>query len=82
MRGTPMGKTQSASEAVIDAVARRAGVDPLELSTPLYDAVDPDELDALLDGASPSSRSPVSVTFRYHGYTITIDSDLTVTVAE
>ena len=82
MRATPMGKPHSASEAVIDAVARRVGVDPIELETPLYDAVDPDELDALLDGANRAGRSTVEVTFRYHGYIVTVDGDLTVTVTE
>ena len=72
----------SASAAVIDAVARRAAIDPVELETPLYDAIDPDQLNALVDGAGRSNRSPVEVTFRYHGYTVTVDSDLAVTVAE
>lgn len=82
MGPTPMATPQSASEAVIEAVARRAGVDPLDLKTPLYDAIDPDELDVLLDGAGRAGRSPVEVTFRYHGYTVTIDGDLTVTLTE
>jgi len=82
MGGTPMANKQTASEAVIDAVAGRAGVDPLELEPPLYDAVDPGELDALLDGARRPTRSPVQVTFRYRGYTVTVDSDMTVTVTE
>jgi hypothetical protein len=73
---------QSASEAVIEAVARRAGVDPLELGTPLYDAVDPDELNALLDGTARPNRSPVEVTFEYYGYTVTVDGDRTVTLTE
>ncbi|MDS0282903.1 HalOD1 output domain-containing protein [Haloarcula onubensis] len=77
-----MRESHSASEAVIEAVSRRAGVDPLELETPLYDAVDPDELDGLFDGANRPGRSPVEVTFRYHGYTVTVDGDRTVTLTE
>jgi len=77
-----MAKQQSASEAVIEAVARRKGVDPLELDTPLYDAVNPDELNVILDGTARPGRSPVEVTFRYAGYTVSIDGDLTVTLTE
>lgn len=68
--------------AVITAVAKRAGVDPLELETPLYDAIDPSHLDALLDGTDRTAPSAVEVTFRYHGYTVTVDGDLTVTITE
>jgi len=82
MEHTAMVTKQSASEAVIEAVARRVGIDPLDLETPLYDAVDPDELDALLDGAARPDRSPVEITFRYCGYTVTVDGDRTVTLSE
>ncbi|WP_262178580.1 HalOD1 output domain-containing protein [Haloarcula laminariae] len=79
MNPTATAAQQSASETVIAAVASRAGVDPLELDTPLYDAIEPDELDAIVGGAG---RSTVEVTFRYYGYTVTVDSDLTVTLSE
>ncbi|MBX0284787.1 HalOD1 output domain-containing protein [Haloarcula salinisoli] len=82
MRTRSMGEPQSASQAVVEAVAARAGVDPLELETPLYDAIDPDELDALLEGTNRGGRSPVEVTLRYNGYMVTVDGDLTVTITE
>ena len=82
MIATSKKQDPTASEAVVDAVAKRRGVDPLELETPLYDAVDPDELNALLDGARDSGRSPVQVTFEYHSYTVTIDSSGSVTLTE
>ncbi|WP_324662866.1 HalOD1 output domain-containing protein [Haloarcula sediminis] len=75
----PTSTQYTASEAVIETVARQVGVDPLELDTPLYDAIDPGELNALLDGAD---RAPLEVTFRYYGYTVTVDADLTVTLTE
>jgi len=77
-----MTEPQSASQAVVEAVAARAGVDPLDLETPLYDALEPDELDGLLEGPDREGQSPVEVTFRYYGYVVTVDSDLTVTVSE
>ncbi|MFC6757589.1 HalOD1 output domain-containing protein [Halomicroarcula sp. GCM10025894] len=55
---------------------------PADLETPLYDAVDPDELDTLLEGANRGGRSPVEVTLRYNGYMVTVDGDLTVTITE
>lgn len=56
----------SASEAVIRQIAEAAGVDPLALP-PLYDAVDPDALDALFE---PSPGDPIlsgTVSFTYCG---------------
>ena len=82
MRATLMKQDFSASEAVVSAVAKRFGVDPLELETPLYDAVDPDELNALLEGARRSGRSPVHVTFEYYGYTVSVDSGGSVMLTE
>jgi len=82
MRATPMAHQQSASEAVIEAVAGRLGLGPLELETPLYDVIDPDELNALLASAGRTGHSPVEVTFRYYGYTVTVDADRTVTLTE
>jgi hypothetical protein len=48
----------------------------------LYDAIDPAESDALLDSSDRPSRSPVEVTFHYHGSTVTVDGDLAVSLAE
>lgn len=54
------------SEAVVDAVATAEGRDPLDLS-PLYDAIDTDALDSLVEG----SRG-IDVTFKYEGYTVLV----------
>lgn len=52
------------SVAVIDHVARVAGVDPLELE-PLYDAIDPDVLDTVCTAAGFTTLE-----FDYCGYTV------------
>jgi len=71
----------TASEAVINAVAAREGVDPMELEMPLYEAIDPDELNTLLrHSTGPRDRSSVEVSFRYHGYDISVSSEAGVTV--
>lgn len=53
--------------AILDAVATRAEVDPLDLP-PLYHSVDPDALVSLLE----SSNASVTVAFRYAGYEVTV----------
>lgn len=58
--------TKSLCVAVVEAVADAERVDPLDLTPPLADAVDPDALDAVL--RSGTSR----VSFEYHGYEITV----------
>lgn len=72
----------SPSESVIESVAAREGVDPMELDVPLYDAVDPDALDALVrTGNDEQNRPPIQVSFTYHGYDVTVSSDGLVQVS-
>jgi len=78
MRGNSLGNSSDASDSVIEAVASREGIDPVELTAPLYDAVDPEQLDRLLGSAA----SAVSVTFTYLGYEVTVQSDGSVTLAD
>lgn len=59
----------SLSRAVIDAVAAREGRDAPFLDDPLYETVDPESLDGLFRGTAGS------VTFEYHGYIVTVDSE-------
>lgn len=55
--------TRSPTDRIVDAIADEAGVDPVELTPPLADAVDPDALDALLNAPvpTPGSRSASSI---------------------
>lgn len=53
---------------VIQAVADRNGVDPLELSTPLYYSLDPEALDSVFQDTTGH------LAFEYDGYTVTVDS--------
>ena len=52
------------SIALVEAVADRKKVDPTDLP-PLYDVVDPDALDTLLDDVE-------EVSFAYSGYHVTL----------
>ena len=69
----------SPSAAVLDAVADREDVSATELPL-LYDAVDPDALDALV-GSDDSDRD-IRVTFSYHGYEVTVTGDGAVSLDE
>lgn len=76
---------ESLSEAVVRAVAavsdrNTAGEDPDDRLDPLYDAVDPDALDALFRRVDDSRTGAVE--FAYCGYRVTVDSTGLVTVTE
>jgi hypothetical protein len=66
------------SQAVVERVAAREGVDHTDL-TPLFEAIDPDALDALVTTSGPK-QTPVHVTFRYQGYDVRIAGGGSVTV--
>ena len=66
----------SVTSTVLDEVAKREGVDPLELSPPLSDAIDPDALEALLaDSISGERREDIRVDFRYCGYNVAVEGN-------
>lgn len=73
----------SVTPKIVDVVATREGVDPLELEVPLNTAVDAEALDALVTGAGGrDERNSVRVTFTYLGYEITVDGPNRVGIAE
>jgi len=56
------------STAVVEAVATSEGVEPTELTEPLYTAINGDALDALFQ------TTEGRVEFEYHGYTVRVDA--------
>lgn len=64
---------------IAHAVAETVGVDPLELE-PLYDAVDPEMIENLLETPDVSEES--SVTFEYAGLQVTVEGEGTVRVED
>ena len=66
----------SLSTRVLETVADKRGCTPIELERPLFDAIDPDALDALFSGDSRSG----AVEFSYLGYRIIVSSEGDVTV--
>ena len=68
------------SEAVVERIANRKGVDPLEL-TPLYEAVDPDALDSLVTPGE-GNDSALRIEFTYHGYELRVTGDGVIHIGE
>ncbi|MWV64819.1 hypothetical protein GRS48_08285 [Halorubrum sp. JWXQ-INN 858] len=82
MSVTATGHAESPSQAVVEAVAEREGVDPTDLTVPLYDAVDPEALDAVVQEALKYDDPSFRIEFRYYGYTISVSADGSVEVSE
>lgn len=79
---TIMGPSTSVSSvptslAIVSRVADAEGVESRELA-PLYESVDPDALDALVD--SVTGGSTLSVQFTYCGYVVTVNADGVINV--
>lgn len=71
---TPSSESQQPlSQAVVEAVAGAEAVDPLDLEVPLYEAVDPDALDALFQSQDTTVEG--NVRFRYYGYEVAVSGD-------
>ncbi|WP_436344676.1 HalOD1 output domain-containing protein [Natronorubrum sp. FCH18a] len=68
------------SISVTREIAAHDGVDPLELSPPLFHSVDPAALDSLFEPTSGDESRRGRVTFTHDGKVITVDSDRNVTI--
>lgn len=61
---------------VLNEVADHEEVDPIDLSPPLYEAIDADALEALLtDSISGDRRDSIRVDFHYCGYDVSVKGD-------
>ena len=65
---------ETPAEAVVDAVATAADRDPLELPR-LYEAINPDIINKLLDGTSQSHRNGFVLGFEFLEWNILIRGD-------
>lgn len=72
--------TESAPLAVVATVAVLEETTPAELP-PLYAAVDPEALEAVVESADAASSAPVHASFSFEGYAVTVHGDGVVTVA-
>ncbi|MFB6074119.1 MAG: HalOD1 output domain-containing protein [Haloarculaceae archaeon] len=64
--------------AIAEAIAAREGVDPTELSPPLYRAIDTSALESLFD--SDRAAGDLTLSFTYANYRITVEPGPAVAV--
>lgn len=69
----------SPSAAVIQAVANASDEDPREME-PLYDAIDPDALDALVRSAEDHGGTELTLEFSYNDCWVRLGDDGELTV--
>lgn len=68
---------------IVERIADREGVDPVDLDALLYDVIDPDALEALI--SNTGDRHPQSnprVEFTYYGYAVTVDANERIIIDE
>lgn len=71
-----MGWGRQASVAVVEKVANAEGTEPMALEPSLYEAIDPEALDRLVESADRS----LTVVFTFSGYTVRVDESANVTL--
>jgi hypothetical protein len=72
-RSAPVSEESEAlCTRIVEAVAAVEGVDPRELTPPLYEVIDPDALEQLVD----TSSAPVTVEFDYGRWRVTLDDNV------
>lgn len=77
------GHADDLSVTVVNAIADREGVDPLELDPCLYEVIDPAALNALFSGPEDTENGPISrIVFSYNGYDVHIAGDGEVRISE
>ena len=68
-----LGGSSNISLDIVNCVAEKEHTDPLELP-PLYDAVDPDALDDLVEsGRQNGTTQSGRIEFQYNGYTVIVE---------
>lgn len=73
--------TERVCVAVVNAVADAKGVSPVDVSPPLYDAIDLDGLEAFVASMTRGpGESAGRVEFSYSGYEVTVAGDGLVSV--
>lgn len=75
-----MQETDELAITIVKRVAEREGADPIDLD-PLYESVDMDALESLVDSSS-TDKMQVSVSFTYYDYTVCVDAESGVHVSK
>lgn len=62
---------RNVAEKIIDTISNAEGEAPTELTPPLYDAVDPEALDAVAESMDPEG----TIAFEYCGHEVRVSGD-------
>ena len=77
---TEYGEKKTSTEAIILAIAAVEGVEPTELDC-LYDSIDPDALDTLMDGPVViGDGGSIGVEFQYSGYRVSVRNNGSIAI--
>jgi len=69
------------TQRIVEAVADSEGVEPVDLDPPLFDVLDGDLLNALVQSNERSDATDsLELSFTYHGYHVYVEAGGTVTV--
>lgn len=72
---------RSLLEAVVHSVAALEDVEPTDLD-PLYETLDVDALNKLLDSRDDIGAEPMKFTFSYHGWNVFVREDGTIRICD
>lgn len=72
---SPPSSDEPLSVRVVRELAAHDGVDPMELSPPLFHSLDTAALDELFEPTGAGGSRTGRVTFTYDGRRVTVDSD-------
>lgn len=72
-----VGEAQEVSlmVAIIEAIAERKGVDALEFTPPLFEAIDTEIVELLSGKSANDGFEGVCIQFSYQGFEVTLDGD-------
>ncbi|NHN43316.1 hypothetical protein G9C85_16990 [Halorubellus sp. JP-L1] len=63
------------TQRIVQAVADEEGVEPVDLDPPLYDVLDGDLLNALVESNERSDATDsLELSFTYHGYDVHVEA--------
>lgn len=74
-----LAKGESPSEALLRSLAAVIGADKLESEPPLYESIDPDALDQLIESAQPDD---IRVSFTHSNRRIVLDGNGNLSIME
>lgn len=68
---------------IVEQIADREGVDPVDLDVRLYDVIDADALEALMNGTGDRQpQANLRVEFTYCGYAVTVGKNGRISIDE